>query len=623
MEEKHRSILRHHWSSIRDNLEPKNILPRLVTVLIETDEQEIKAQSTKQERCDKLLEILPTRGKNAFNVFANALVKEAPHLASDLIEADKKTKDELNHAREQSAKLRGEIRKLNTELEAEKQNHVKTLQELKELKSLLGKGNETKEEETTPEGLQKNETSEGGDQRLRLREMPGQSENQTLENEIQELKTKRKDYQSQPQQEDLHMFTQKLELENEGQQEKNGQFQWKYKEPEDKVTNRTSELKELLAEIIQQHRADDSCFRCTTLINERDSTITEIQTLRNEIQELNKEIRKITKDYQPNTNTPHKCHQSLQEKIGNLPHEHKPVNKKHQEEIKDLQKKNSKRLEDLEKSKEKLEKDLLKSQKDLEKVKKDFACENERVKEYQQKLEKESKAKDYLLEQKSKDETQMKEENSSLKEKLKEEISTSDNLKKEVHRLRLTPKDMPGRIYSYKEDFDKRGVVYHLATIYRKTSQVNPSSTQIVATRSSDREGHAEDLLKDQVKSGSVSGTKDKEGSSWCVDLTEKYVLFLTHYTLRHGRERSISVLVNWRLEGSLDGRKWTTLKNHEDDHGLKKDRPYGTCTWAIDGDSNAFRYFKIFQTGRNSSGRFGIFLSGIELYGVLIEKNS
>ena len=178
-------------------------------------------------------------------------------------------------------------------------------------------------------------------------------------------------------------------------------------------------------------------------------------------------------------------------------------------------------------------------------------------------------------------------------------------------------------IYSYKEDFDKRGVVYHLATIYGKTSQVNPSSTQIVVTRSSDREGHAEDLLKDQVKRGTVSGTKDKEGSSWCVDLTEKNVLFLTHYTLRHGRERSMSVLLNWRLEGSLDGRTWTMLKNHEDDHGLKKDRSYCTCTWAIDGDSNAFRYFRIFQTGKNSSGRFGIFLSGIELYGVLIEKSS
>ena len=43
---------------------------------------------------------------------------------------DTKTEDELNHAREQSAKLRGEIRKLKTELEAakEEQEKIKRLQ---------------------------------------------------------------------------------------------------------------------------------------------------------------------------------------------------------------------------------------------------------------------------------------------------------------------------------------------------------------------------------------------------------------------------------------------------------------------------------------------------------------
>ncbi|XP_067021485.1 interaptin-like isoform X1 [Acropora muricata] len=447
MEQKHRTILRHYWCDIRDNLEPNNILPKLVLVLGETDEEEIKEQSTRQERCDKLLKILPTRGENAFDVFVNALVKEAPHLAEKLTEADIDTEDEIIKAREQSAKFRAKIRKLKTELEVEKHNRdMKTLKELEKLKSPQGKGKEAKEEETTPDGLQKTETREGGYQR-RFREMPRQSENQTREKEIQELIKKSKDYQgeSQLQQEDLQLFPRKLEPENKGQQQKNGQSQRKYKEPEDKVTNRSSELKELLAEIIQQHREDASCSHCVILRNERDSTMTEIQTLREEIQKLDEGITKILKYCQSNTQTPHKWHQSPQEKPGNLPHEHKPVNKKHQEEIKDLQKKNNKRLEDLEKSKEKLEKDLLKSQKDLEKLKKDFACENERVKEYQQKLEKESKAKDYLLEQKSKDETQMKEENSSLKEKLKEEISTLDNLKKEVHRLRLTPKEMKGR----------------------------------------------------------------------------------------------------------------------------------------------------------------------------------
>ena len=90
MEQKHRTILRLHWSNIRNNLEPNNILPKLVLVLTEKDEEEIKKQSTRQERCDKLLKILPRRGEDAFNVFVNALVKEAPHLAKKLTEAGNK-----------------------------------------------------------------------------------------------------------------------------------------------------------------------------------------------------------------------------------------------------------------------------------------------------------------------------------------------------------------------------------------------------------------------------------------------------------------------------------------------------------------------------------------------------
>ena len=48
---------------------------------------------------------------------------------------DKKTEDELRHAREKSANLREEIRKLKTEWDAERQNYIKTSQELEELKT--------------------------------------------------------------------------------------------------------------------------------------------------------------------------------------------------------------------------------------------------------------------------------------------------------------------------------------------------------------------------------------------------------------------------------------------------------------------------------------------------------
>ena len=177
-------------------------------------------------------------------------------------------------------------------------------------------------------------------------------------------------------------------------------------------------------------------------------------------------------------------------------------------------------------------------------------------------------------------------------------------------------------IHNYSgKDFDTRGVIYTLANNVDRT---NSSATGIIATRSSGDKGQANDILRNQLQRprGIVCATNAKRNSWWCVDLTENYALYLTHYTLRHGQEQRGSILRYWRLQGSLDGDKWTTLKNHENDQGLQESKPYCTCTWPIEGNSNvnAFRYFRILQTGKNSTGNFGIFLSGIELYGVLIE---
>ena len=83
----HRTILRNYRSKIVKDLEPNNILPDLVSVLTVKDDTEIKAQSTRQGRCEQLLEILPRKGPNAFKAFVEALKEEAPYLASDLIDA--------------------------------------------------------------------------------------------------------------------------------------------------------------------------------------------------------------------------------------------------------------------------------------------------------------------------------------------------------------------------------------------------------------------------------------------------------------------------------------------------------------------------------------------------------
>ena len=87
MEDKHRSILSNYRPNIVRDLEPRNILPELGTVLTPNDDDEIKVQSTRLGRCEKLLEILRRKGPNAFKAFVEALKEEAPHLAQDLKEA--------------------------------------------------------------------------------------------------------------------------------------------------------------------------------------------------------------------------------------------------------------------------------------------------------------------------------------------------------------------------------------------------------------------------------------------------------------------------------------------------------------------------------------------------------
>ena len=92
-----------------------------------------------------------------------------------------------------------------------------------------------------------------------------------------------------------------------------------------------------------------------------------------------------------------------------------------------------------------------KSQRDLGGVKKNLSCENERVKDYQQKFQAESRARDDMPNKNLKNAKQlMRKEYESLREKLREERSKSGNLRKEVHRLRLTLKGMPGRTWLLK-----------------------------------------------------------------------------------------------------------------------------------------------------------------------------
>ena len=100
----------------------------------------------------------------------------------------------------------------------------------------------------------------------------------------------------------------------------------------------------------------------------------------------------------------------------------------------------------------------------------------------------------------------------------------------------------------------------------------------------------------------------------------ENRLLFLTHYSLRHGKKEGDSILSAWELQGSIDGEHWKKIETNQRKFGQSGYRKFVTCTRSVEGNVGAFRYFKILQTGLHSSRKYGIYLSGIEFYGVLIK---
>lgn len=147
---------------------------------------------------------------------------------------------------------------------------------------------------------------------------------------------------------------------------------------------------------------------------------------------------------------------------------------------------------------------------------------------------------------------------------------------------------------------------------------MNKSKVKPVATRSSNGPGSASDILNCDSP-GKESGTREEKHPWWCVDLGENRRLIVTHFALRHGRKDGRqSVLQKWEFQGSIDGEQWEDIKYNCGTPKFVKPSPFFKDRRTVQGKVKAFRYFRILQTDRNLSGRFGIYLSGLELYGLL-----
>src|SRR3989338_3552751 len=112
--------------------------------------------------------------------------------------------------------------------------------------------------------------------------------------------------------------------------------------------------------------------------------------------------------------------------------------------------------------------------------------------------------------------------------------------------------------------------------------------------------------------------TKDVPASWFCVDLGSTRSVRVTHYTLRHGGNYRADSLRTWDLQGSLDGQSWTLLSRHSNDESLNS--AFAVHSWPTLPLPTSFRYFRVLQTGHNSSNHNFLVLSGFELYGELFE---
>ena len=96
--------------------------------------------------------------------------------------------------------------------------------------------------------------------------------------------------------------------------------------------------------------------------------------------------------------------------------------------------------------------------------------------------------------------------------------------------------------------------------------------------------------------------------------------MFPTHYSLRHGKKEGDSVLRHWKLQGSIDREDWKDIGTHRRKGDFAESFPYATDTWSVEGEVGAFRYLQIVQKGRHSSNGYGMYLSGMEFYGILLK---
>ena len=175
----------------------------------------------------------------------------------------------------------------------------------------------------------------------------------------------------------------------------------------------------------------------------------------------------------------------------------------------------------------------------------------------------------------------------------------------------------------FESNFDTNGVLHYIGTQEGTRDYQNPhTSGDVVVSWSSIDSSSTVDRFVQHRHANPVKSYTANVANSWMqVDLGQNRTLRPTYYCLRHDQNGANYVLRNWRLEGSNDGQTWTTLRNHSNDT-TSAVQQMSEASWPVENCGVCYRFFRIFQYGKNSNNNDSLKCAGIELYGDFFERD-
>ncbi|WVZ82987.1 hypothetical protein U9M48_030182 [Paspalum notatum var. saurae] len=181
---------------------------------------------------------------------------------------------------------------------------------------------------------------------------------------------------------------------------------------------------------------------------------------------------------------------------------------------------------------------------------------------------------------------------------------------------------------SYKElqyisDGDTNGVIYYAGTSFGKHQWMNPvlaKNITVVASSPNSRHTDPKALVSKIYQGTCFAGPCIEDGkkcSWWMVDIGKDHQLMCNYYTVR--QDGSTTFMRCWVLQGSMDGRSWTSLRVHENDPTIC--HPGQFASWPVVGPPALlpFRFFRVVMTGPATgcaSNAWNLCICFLELYG-------